>query len=108
MPKVDAGVRKYNQYKQNYNKLDNSYLIIRKKKKNAAKQAKSKLQAGRQNSNKPWEENCYRAGRRLVACYLKWQCRLTELQKQQNKHSCIALYVFVLLLLLISKLSAEV
>lgn len=50
MPKVYADTRKYNQYKQNYNKLGNSYLIIREK--NAAKQAKSKLQAGRHNSNK--------------------------------------------------------
>lgn len=54
MPKVYADTRKYNQYKQNYNKLGNSYLIIREKirEKNAAKQAKSKLQAGRHNSNK--------------------------------------------------------
>lgn len=31
MPKVYADTRKYNRYKQNYNKLGNRYLIIREK-----------------------------------------------------------------------------
>lgn len=47
MPKVFADTRKYNQYKQNYNKLDNSYLIIMEKKLQLNKLNQNCRQAGK-------------------------------------------------------------
>lgn len=50
IPQDYANINKYKRYKQNCNTLVSSHLIIRKIV--AAKQAKSKLQAGKESSDK--------------------------------------------------------